>query len=83
MAKLLCPLLVEVGSGVFVGDVNRRILDALVTSAEECIRIHGGSAVVIAQSRSPQRFDVFSFGGSHIIEMDGLTLTRRRPMPGR
>ena len=82
MARLLRPLLVEVGTGVFVGDVNRRILDTVITGADECVRIHGGSVVVVAQSLSPQGFDVVSFGRAPVIEIDGLTLSLRRTGSG-
>ncbi len=77
-AKALRRLLTAVSAGLLIGDVSRRVADAVIARIEVEIQMKGGRATVITQSNSPQGFDVCFFGHEPMVEIDGLKLSRVR-----
>jgi len=61
-----------------VGDVSRRVVDAVVARVEAEVWREGGRATVIRQSNVPQGFTALEFGHERLVEIDGLQLARIR-----
>lgn len=73
--------LMEVDSGVFVGNPSRRIREELWTKVKENVR--DGRALLIYQARTEQRLRVETHRHHwEPVDCDGLTLMRR-PLPGK
>ncbi|WP_109976532.1 type I-E CRISPR-associated endoribonuclease Cas2 [Mycolicibacterium conceptionense] len=67
-------ILTPVGTGVLVGDISRRVLEAV----DFHIRLNGERATIVAHSKTPQGFDVRTFGHEPVVELDGIQLARIR-----
>lgn len=78
LATSLRALLTPVGTGLLVGDVSRRVADAVVIRVEEEVWSKSGRATIISQSDGPQGFLVREFGHQRMVELDGLQLARVR-----
>ena len=81
LARALSSLLVPVSGGLLVGDVSRRVADAVADRAGEEVRKHDGRVTVILQSNRPQGFTVQEFGHTRMLEIDGIQLARIRVSP--
>ncbi|WP_036376439.1 type I-E CRISPR-associated endoribonuclease Cas2 [Mycolicibacterium austroafricanum] len=66
--------LTQIGTGVFVGDVNRRVLEHLTATAEAAVSRDGGWATIVSPSHAPQGFDIVTYGRDPLVEMDGIRL---------
>ena len=74
---LLSRWLVEVRSGVFLGNPSSRIREILWRTAIH--RNHGGYSVQIWSDHSPQGFSYRTFGKSRVelVDFEGVCLARR------
>lgn len=74
--------LVEVRSGVYVGDVSRRVRDMIWNNLEE--GIDDGNVVMAWTSNNESGFDFLTLGANRRIpvEMDGIKLVSFLPPAG-
>lgn len=61
-----------------MGDVSRRVADAVVARVDAEVWRKGGRATVITQSTAPEGFTAVEFGHERMVEIDGLQLARIR-----